>query len=343
MRYIGLMLLSCALAAAAYFATVFSMVPAPIEAEYWVREMLVVKRGIARAHASERKLVVAAGSAALFGIDTAQLGRELGARALNFGLHAAMSLDRILSEAGQAASDGDAIVLALEPALYCGRGPSAWQARNAIAWDREQWLAWSLLERVRAIATLGPGVAFEMAAARRELADPPRVLLRRLAALDDASVLTKWASAPEPKAFNYSAYHLDRLGNMRGIEGSQLEGAARSPDDVTAVCAGSVRVLRAFVARMQQRNILVRFANSPYLADHRVPMKDVEAASGMFLKEVSGIAPLVDRRTDVLFPREYFFNTFLHLNSRGREMRTRRLATAIHEDAGLCRQLQVRC
>lgn len=339
MRYLGVVLLSCLLAAAAYFAAAFALVPAPIAAEYWVREMLVVKRSIARANAGKRKLIVAAGSAALFGIDTVRLGRELGVPALNFGLHAAMSLERILGEAGQAASDGDAIVLALEPALYCDRGPTAWQARNAIAWDREQWRAWSFAERIQAVAALGPDATFEMAAARRARAHPNAILGRRLAALDDEKVLARWTTAIEPSAFAYSAFHLDRLGNMRATEGSQLKGAVRSPSESITACPTSARILRTFVVRMRDKNVAVRLAHAPRVADAVAPMSQVDRGMRSTLQALSEIAPALDGQDDVLFPRDLFFDTYLHLNARGREMRTRRLAKAIRGDSALCAQL----
>lgn len=342
MRYLGIALLSCGLAAAAYFATAFALVPAPIEAEYWVREMLVVKRSIARAHAGKRKLIVASGSATLFGIDTAQLGRDLGVPALNFGLHAAMSLDRMLRETEGALAPGDTLILALEHELYCDRGPTAWQARNAIAWDQEQWRAWSLRERVEAVAVLGPSALVEMAAARRERASAPQSLRRRLETLDDAIVLSKWAAAPEPTGFAYSAYHLDALGNMRRTDGSNFRGKPKTRVDAdTAVCPNSTRALRAFAARMRSLGVALRLAHPPYVADPRVPTARIEAASRKFVAEVSTIAPVLDSREQIVFPAALYFNTDLHLNASARAIRTRRLAEAIRRDRALSNHLAI--
>ena len=335
MRYVGTVLFSCAITALAYFATALAMVPAPIEAEYWVREMIVVKRSIARTYAGRRKLIVASGSATLFGVDAALLGRELGRPVLNFGLHGAMSLERILEEAAGAATAGDAVVLALEPELYCARGPTAWQARSAVAWDREQWRTWSLSERVEAIGVLGPSRVLEMAAARLERAFSPGTLRRRLEAIDDAKVLTKWRARAAPKRFAYSAYHLDEFGDMLGTDGAKFDGIARPSDAETTLCPGSLRLLRRFASRMREKDVAVRFANAPYVADDRMPKEAVESASREFTKAISEIAPVLDSRSDTLFARELFFNTELHLNARGREIRTLRLAHAIRADAAL--------
>lgn len=339
MRYLATLLLSCAGAATAYFAIALAMVPAPIEAEYWAREMIVVKRSIASAYAGRRKLIVASGSATLFAVDAAQLGRDLGWPVFNYGLHAAMSLERILDETARAATPGDAVILALEPEYYCARGLSAWQARNAVAWDREQWRSWSTLERMKAIGALGPSGVLEMAAARRDLLVSPGVLRRRLDALDDGKVLARWSAAPAPERFAYSAFHLDALGDMRGVDDAKFRGTPKpreaDPQLETPICEASLRLLHAFASRVHERGVILRFANPPYIVGERMSKEAIEAASRKFTQAIAGIAPVLDSRSDTLFPRELFFDTELHLNARAREVRTRRLARAIRADAAL--------
>jgi hypothetical protein len=304
--------------------------------------MIVVKRSIARDHKHRRKLIVASGSATLFGIDTAQLGRELGLPAINIGLHGSLPLRKILGEAARAADPGDAIILALEPEYYCARGITAWWARNAIAWDHEAWRAWSLRERIEAMAALGPVALIEMAAAKAAAAAFPGLVDGRVAAFDDARILATFAIAPEPDRFAYSAYHLDALGNMRRIEGSRFHGRPRPVDEDTAICPDSLRVLREFVSRMHLQGVAVQFAHPPYVADGQAPMERIKIASRKFVTEISAVAPVLDARKDVLFDRALFFNTSLHLNAHGREIRTSRLAQAIQADRTLRLHLGIR-
>jgi hypothetical protein len=339
MRFLGILLASCLASACAYFGLAFALSPAPIAAEYWVREMIVVKRSIARRYQGTRKVIIASGSAGLFGIDSGQLGREIGTAALNFGMHAAMSLERILDEAAGAAGTGDAVVLTLEPHYYCARGPTDWQARSAIAWDRQQWREWSTLDRLKAMASLNPAVLLEIVTVRVRNASSSRTLSKRVATLDDARVLAAFAAAPEPETFAYSAYHLDRLGNMRRTEGAKFHERARSAAADTVVCPESLELLRGFVSRMRRHGIVVRIAHTPYVADGQPPTERVVAASSRFVEQMAPIAPVLDTRADVLLPREMFFNTDLHLNARGREIRTHRLAAAILNDSALAAHL----
>jgi len=343
MRYLGLIALSSVVAAGSYFSASVALAPAPIAAEYWVREMLVIKRGIAGRYRGQRKIIVAGGSSVLFGIDTVVLGRELRVPALNFGLHAAMPLTEILDEAARAAGAGDAVILALEPRFYCDPGLSAWQARNAIAWDHDLWRGWSMRQRLQAVARLGPFALIEIASSRAAQAWAPGSIRARLAAFDDARVLARFEAAPPPQRFAYSAENLDYLGNMRGLGGPEYRGSPRPADGRVAVCAQSVEVLRNFVDAAGRRQVAVRFALAPYVADGRATEEAIDAASAEFARRISSIAPVLERRRDVLFARGFFLDTDLHLNARGRALRTQRLIAAVCADRDLRRLPDIHC
>ena len=113
MRYLAVLILSCLVFGGAYFSVALALAPAPISAEYWVREMMVIKRSIAAKFAGQRKVIVASGSSTLFGVDARQLGAALGVPVINYGLHGALSLRTILDEADAAAGRGDVVVLPL--------------------------------------------------------------------------------------------------------------------------------------------------------------------------------------------------------------------------------------
>lgn len=339
MRYLAVLVLSCLAFGGAYFSAVLALAPAPIVAEYWVREMMVIKRSIAARFAGQRKVIVASGSSTLFNIDAAQLGKALGVPAVNYGLHAALSLRTILDEAGAAAGKEDVIVLALEPHYYCIDEPTAWQARNAIAWNREQWARWTTLERVEAIATVGPVDVLEMAGARMRAAHPSGSVARRLAALDDARTLARFASALEPSAFEYSAYHMDGLGNMRMTEGSNYADRPRSAEARIEVCPASVRLLRSFVERMRAQGVAVYFANSPFVLVEGQSKRKIEESANAFRADVSRIAPVLDSKAQLVFPRNLFFNTDMHLNAEGRARRTHLLVEAMLRDEVLVAHL----
>ncbi|BCQ30129.1 hypothetical protein NK8_83200 (plasmid) [Caballeronia sp. NK8] len=169
MSYLKIFATSLLVIAFAYFSVSLLLAPAPISAEYWVREMTVVKRSIANHYQGQRKLIIAAGSNVLFSVDTDRLSRDLDIPVINYGLHAGLALDKILTEVASAAERNDTVILPLERNTIVKRKTariSSGGPRNAIAWDHQRWQSWSTLERLEAISMSGPGLLFELALAR---------------------------------------------------------------------------------------------------------------------------------------------------------------------------------
>lgn len=312
-----------------YFMFSLALVPAPIAAEYWVREMIVIKRSIAKQYAGQEKIIIASGSGALFGIDSVQAGRILKMPVINFGLHAGLPLKTILSEAENASEAGDMVILPLESHYYCDEEITDWQIRNAIAWGHEQWHDMPLVDRLRAISIMGPAFPVELALAKLLETLSPRIIGERLMAMDDARILAKYSRSPEPMSFAYSAYHVDALGNMRKTEGSKYMGMPRAADDDIEICAKSWGRLGLFVDAMKHKGVKVYFANPPYVETENLDAGKIRAAADRFNRRLSRLAPVLDSKEHLVFPRSYFLNTELHLNAAGRAVRTQMLVDSL--------------
>ncbi|MDB5876150.1 MAG: hypothetical protein JWQ07_5592 [Ramlibacter sp.] len=331
MRYIIILFATGATCATLFFCA-GTLAPAPISAEYWVREMIAVKRSIAQSNSGRKKIVIAGGSSTLFGIDSRLLGEELGIVAVNYGLHAGLGLAKILGETAGAVGRGDLLLLALETPLYCVDEPTGWQARNAIAWDPDTWNSWSLRAQIRGLS-LDPRIAGELVAARTWMQSRPDILAPRVAALDDALTRAKFAEAPPPTYFSYSAFHMDDLGNMQRAEGARYQGPASQPESRTRVCGSSMQMLSAFALQMREKGVRLYFVNPPYLAPRDVDKGKVDESDRQFAREIAPVGPVLDHRSDVIFDRNYFFNTRWHLNVEGRRLRTQRLVQALRSMA----------
>jgi hypothetical protein len=66
----------------------------------------------------------------------------------------------------------------------------------------------------------------------------------------------------------------------------------------------------------------VFFANTPYVAIDGLDSVAVNQASKQFSTALSTVAPVLDDRNTLIFNREFFLNSALHLNANGRELRT---------------------
>jgi hypothetical protein len=327
MRYPVTLLATFALGLAAYFGLALLLTPALIPAEYWVREMITVKRTIAAQHRGQNKIIIGGGSSGLFAIDTTLMTAALGKPVLNLALHAGLPLETILLEAGRAAEPGDAIILPLEPAYYSREDPSNWQVRNMIAWQPDSWKALGVPTRIAYFARLPPSTFVEVVESR---ALRSAALPARRAAFDDAGILARFAQATPPTTFAYSVDHLDRLGNLRHAIGQvELTGSRSAPEARTEVGPAQRATLRAFVDAQRARGVVVVFANAPFVASPRDDLKAIDEASAAFTRAMADVGPVIDGRRDVLFAESLFFNTYLHLNEEGRRLRTEALLRVV--------------
>lgn len=340
MRYLTIFLITSITTAVVYFSLTLTLAPAPITAEYWVREMIVIKRSIAKKYDDQHKIVIVSGSNGLFSIDTKQLTDELKVPVINFGLHAGLSLKTLLSEAELATERGDSIIFAFESHYYCISEPSDWQVKNSIAWNHEVWESWSILDKIKAITLLKPVIILELVQAKIQEKLLPKSIEDRLAALDDNKILAKFTSSPKPVIFAYSAYNLDALGNMQKIEGSNFMGIPRSPETKIDLCPKSFHLLQNFISSMASKGVAVYFANTPYVETNNLNKEKIDDTSRQFKNEISQLGPMLDDKYPLVMNRALFFNSDLHLNTEGRKLRTKMLAHAILQDKTFLTRIQ---
>lgn len=124
----------------------------------WVEQAYAHKLAAAREVTTPRMLIVA-GSSAMFGIDSGLLGSALGRPVINLGVNAGVLAPFIIDQARLALRSGDWVILPLEYPLYHDEGMLNRQfidfyvshplPVNEIGWGRWLRLLWQLpLERV---------------------------------------------------------------------------------------------------------------------------------------------------------------------------------------------------
>jgi len=332
MRYLTAFACSFLLALIGYISLIPVLGPTPVTAEYWVQELLVIKRDIVNKYANERKIIIASGSSTLFSIDAKLLSEQLGLPVINFGLMGGMPLERILEETDAASSRNDIVVLPLEPDYYCREeiaGFEEWVLRNALAWDRAYWSKLSFYEQLTAIRYLGFKFPLEMLIARFNTVFRPAITQPRLFALNEAAVLDRFAKPP-PLADNiYSVYSMGPFGDIRNTTDSDYKGEPRRADQPIKICTQTLERLKAFNSQQKVKGVSVFFANTPYVAIDDLESTAVDQASKQFSSTLSTVAPVLDDRNMLIFNRELFLNSALHLNAKGRELRTIQLLSKL--------------
>ena len=334
MRYLLTLAGSSLIALFCYVSLIPALAPTPVAAEYWVNELLTIKRSIAKHFGNERKIVIASGSSTLFSIDASLLSHKLGMPVINYGLMGGMPLERVLEEAEEATQSKDILILALEPDYYCREemvGFNEWVLRNAIAWDKKHWDTLSLLDKLLSVRYLGLRFPLEMLRTKYEMIFRPQALKERYWALNDEITLKKFNGPEKISDQIYSVYNINKFGDIKNSAESAFTGPAPTADQPIKTCVKSMATITAFVKQQQARNISVFFVNTPSVAVEGIKQDDIVAASRQLTAQLSRIAPVLDERSELVFQRNLFLNTALHLNSPGREERTLMLYKKLRE------------
>lgn len=113
-------LLGLALAGSAWVLMLAGQLGRSVPGTQWVEKAYENKLALANA-IRQPKILVVAGSAALFGVDSTALGRALGRPVINLGVNAGILPPYIQHYARQAIKPGDWVVLPVEYPMFHGR------------------------------------------------------------------------------------------------------------------------------------------------------------------------------------------------------------------------------
>lgn len=323
-RYILVMVLVTVAAVSAYLTLMLTL-PNRISAEYWLREVIIVKQDIARSQKSPR-IVLLGGSNILFGLDAAMMEKELGLPVVNFGLHGGMQLDRILQLGGDPTGSGDIILLAPEHEFFgCKERWSPWQVRSAITWDRDEFDQRSFADRaMAALSPGGRGLFYETVSdAVGRHVWPERYAQRNDAMVPAETVLARFHSGERQTSdFAYSAYNLDRHGTMKHLAAARVTEAANTGLEAATVCGPTLDRYERFVSDMRAKDVKVVFAYPPYLIEGE-PADGWKEADLRVATQIRSIgSEMIQPRDEVFYPREAFFDVNGHLNEKARTHRT---------------------
>jgi hypothetical protein len=338
MKFIQSFFISALVVCIGYYSAVLILIDAPVPAEYWVGEMLIIKKELVKTYAGKNKIIFAGGSNILFGIDAEYASKQLGLPVINFGLHAGLRPKKILKEVSTIVESGDILILAFEPPHYdCNEKLTAWQVNNIVGWDHSAWRSMSYLEKIDFVSSVSFATFTSMIEAAFQRRYYPSEVAERLATLNRAAVLSRFRSRTIPISFGYSAYQLDDFGGMWRTEGSKYFGKVVDIRKPTHICGRTKSYLIAFVNAMKKKGVRVYFANTPYIASE-TNVDSLQRSESGFLGEFTSVGCMIDHRQDLIFDRKYFFDTSYHLNTEGRLLRTNLIIKAIQDNvlSGTC-------
>ncbi len=295
---------------AAWTVALFLQAGRPTPSSQWIADAYAIKTAAAD-RAPAPRLVIVAGSNALFGIDSKMVEEATGMSVVNMGVNAGLLLPYVLLKSQQTLRRGDVVIMPLEYHFYTYDGVPNVQMIDQI-WSRDPSFFWDLTfsEQLRMVWMTSASRLMEGLAARggeRAMCGP-----YGFANIDERGDQTH-TSAEEAQQWAYDWDALEpELPRRYGADARHREGW---------------QWLERY-ARWAKRNGIRLIVMPPTMMED--PFYRADATERRFYEglaqrvEALGI-PFVGNPYDYMYGREYYFNTDYHLTDRGRNHHTRRI------------------
>lgn len=309
-----------------YYAIFCFQLGAPIEAEYWLWDLRILKEDIAQRTPSP-KLAVVSGSNGLFGIDSAELQKYVKMPVVNMAMHAGLPLDWMLEFAATGVKEGDVLILPLEWDYYLAdyTRPSQWMTRQVVAWEKRYFETLDPVRKIRFIASISctefvNNLLTKLNTEQILREHPNRRLKSREAALEI------YYRSDRPGTLGYNYLNTNRYGDiMQNWPPAKIvgldTGAYYSLESTLVPIA--LDKLKHSIDDWQHKGVKVfvtfpPIAINPVTASKALQNKTAEL-EGVLRKK--GI-PLLGRQSDYYFPQTVFFDSPHHLSWEGKRKRT---------------------
>lgn len=332
MKYIKIFFISAICSAIVFYGSAFFMIQAPIKGGYWINEMVIIKTYLANRYVDKQKIIVTGGSSTLFGIDTAYASKALDKPVINFGLTAGTELKKLFKSVSKVLSPKDIVIILLEPTYWeCGNKGFQTNIRDVIAWDHETWDEATPIEKLNLLSLVSPGLWLEIVGTELFYYLVPELFEERLQSKDKDAVLAKFENRKLFDQFAYSAYNMDEYGTILKTEANLWHGKDDDLNKPAYICAKTLSDIKVFIAEMRQKGVKVYFANTPYPVSNP-ETQEWEVTEQTFKSQIDTLSCIIDKRLDLVFDQSMFFNSHLHLNTKGRLVRTQKLVESIRHN-----------
>jgi hypothetical protein len=280
----------------------------------WINSLMTKKEASIR-NIQANKLVFVGGSSTLFGIRTRDIQKSLGIPCVNFGIHAGLEIDYLLSRTKHLLKPGDTVILTVEYPLFLYDGKFNNVTLDYIlTYDRNFFNSLSIWHKIKYLACISPiklGVSFV-----NQLTFKPHKFEARegynLATLnengDETSNIGQHAG---DKGFRFSAPFTIQNGDFRETSG--------------------LKIIRDFNqwCREHHINFYVTYASTMYFKEYD------NAQYRNYFNELQRYfaqhnIPTIGAPQDFFFAKDFFYDTQYHLNQEGMTLRTDQLIDKIN-------------
>ena len=281
----------------------------PVPDAIFSSSIIDLKEEILIKNKNQKKIVVLGGSNVAFGIDSIEIEKELGIKAINFGCVAGIGPEILLSKIKNHVSSGDIILFCWEYGLYrFKRTESNFTYLNLIFGpSTKQRSSFPIIDQIKLSLTY------------------PTSHVRN-------SIEVAYNSFVNPDIYK-CPWFFDKYGNIRSnqeqiIEKQELINSPLSALMTELTITNDVKeILTEFVYSCRNKNIKILSTwpntfNNPKYIKNKVVEKNFITIKNFWLNLD---VPMIGDPKDSMLSAEFFHDTYYHLNSKGVETRTKKL------------------
>lgn len=282
------------------------------------------KRAIAASYPRHR-LMVFGGSSSMYGLRMGYFAKALNTDAVvNMGLHAGLGLSYMLNDAKRVLRPGDTAMLIIEYPLLIKTDDVDWTLADYITLhDTDYFYKLPLRQKLSVLEQL---TISEYVSRLVNRIDPHPAYGGDLVDLLDGygDIIANLPSSKNPARIAY----LNSLNPSDPPDKDQISKGA-TPRRINP---GRLREVSDFIAWCRSNNIKV-IASYPPLLDFPVFRSEKwhDFFAGMARFYANEKVPTIGGPEDHLYPKEYFFDSDVHLNSNGSELMTKQMVKRLVE------------
>jgi hypothetical protein len=317
----------------AYYLMFLYQLGSHVKAEWWIKNVYHYKESLA-SEINDRKIIIASGSNALFGIDSPIIEQKTGISTLNMAVHGMLGLDFLYYKINNLVKEGDIVVMPLEFAMYTESGYSDWQVNNFMAWGWDDYLSrLPLVEHIQLLLAVPKSRLIEGVLAQ----DGSNPLLDKATVIREVNDSISKGGAGLQR---YSHLMLNRRGEFI-VDEPPTSGLMKKYGKGIAYIAREDAPTDKFMKAYQKLERLIKEKNARLLLTWPVTIRNsaYDLSRPEFQKLTSAFAEKLRARgleiqcNPALFNLDisFFFNTMDHPNKRGAKIRSINLGGCLND------------
>ncbi|NEO92592.1 MAG: hypothetical protein F6K56_21070 [Moorea sp. SIO3G5] len=294
------------------FAVLFQ-IGAPTESSRWTDEIYTIKSNIANSIETP-KLVIVAGSNALFGISCSQIHQETFVSCLNGATYAGLGIDYILTRARSWLKPGDLVLLPLEYEHYTDDGkPTAALIDYLLARDPKYLLSLNLINQFRFISGIPWKRVQEGIVVKFKTPQPWNDSYH-------SETINKYGDEIANRKADMTKRHIKKIAKTNPL--NQIGESITSSHGISTIIK--------FINWCKNHNIKViaTWPNTIWFDVYQEPRKqDFFKSIENFYQRRS--VPILGKPEDFMYDKSMFYDTSYHLHDLGVNHRTKQLIDLI--------------